>query len=189
MCHWKAAWQIGQLLFYCTLWLQACGSYTTTPVGSTAAEYFCHHRWQPVIWPYDAFISWESFLRLSHPRQTSVACWSALSPAETSPTRISGGGGATAVGVSPALQAHEELITLHPHHVSVSVPDGNYYTLQILQETRWPHKCWHFYVQPLGHLCANCVVSHYANFKRLLWFVTQKMLNSTIIKEILRYVS
>lgn len=55
-----------------------------------------------------------------------------LSPAESSPTHNSGGGGAAAVGVSLALQAHEELITLHPHHVSVSMPDGNYYMLQIL---------------------------------------------------------
>lgn len=46
--------------------------------------------------------------------------------------------------VSSAPEAYEALITLHPHHVSVRAPDGNYYTLQITHETRWPHECWRF---------------------------------------------
>lgn len=46
--------------------------------------------------------------------------------------------------VSSAPEAYEELITLHPHHVSVRAPDGNYYTLQITRETRCPHERWHF---------------------------------------------
>lgn len=57
--------------------------------------------------------------------------------------------------VSSAPEAYEELITLHPRHVSVRVSDGNYYTLQITGETRRLINAGISSTQPLARLCIN----------------------------------
>lgn len=46
----------------------------------------------------------------------------------------------------PLSMAPEEIITLPPHNVSVSMPDGNYYIPQIIIHYAGPpHKYWQLY--------------------------------------------
>lgn len=102
------------------------------------------------------------------PAHARLARRSAPSPAELSRShqwrrRCSGGGSVSVAAAAP--EADGEPIALLPHRVAVSVPDGPYYTPQILQEAARPRKRCHFHAQPLERVCVNCGESHYANFK------------------------
>lgn len=111
----------------------------TTPVESPAAESSSNQDGAFIAG--DHFYGWATHARLQQPAALLVSCTRLpLILAVVEEQQES----ECPPWLAAAPEADEELITLRPHHVSVSVPDGIFHTLQIIRETLWPHKRWHF---------------------------------------------